>query len=65
MNCKIEASKLVLAYLHVQNQSLGMRDSQANGVHYRIVRRRMGNGKEDRFPDCTFGISSNKYAFYT
>jgi hypothetical protein len=33
-------------------------------VHCRIVRRRMGNRKEDQAPDRTSGISSNKYAFY-
>jgi hypothetical protein len=65
MSCTIEALALALAFVHVQNQFLGRRDSQADGVHCRTFRRRMGNGKGDQAPDCTFGISSNKCAFYT
>jgi len=59
-----EALALALAVACVQNQCLGTHGSPVYGVHCRTVLRRMGNEKEDQVPDRTFGISSNKYAFY-
>jgi len=61
----IEASSLVLATAHGQNQSLGMRDSQADGEHYRTVHHSMDNGTGDQFPVGKPDISSSKCAFYT
>ena len=53
------ASSLVLVFVNVQNQFLGMHGSLANGVNYRTVHRRMGSETEELFLGCRLGISSN------
>ena len=55
----IEASSLVLVFVNVQNQFLGMHGSLANGEHYKTVHHKMGSETEEEFLDCKLGISSN------
>jgi hypothetical protein len=45
--------------VYEQNQSLGMRDSLANGEHYKTVHHNMDSETEEEFLDCKLGISSN------
>jgi hypothetical protein len=54
----IAASLLVLAFVNVQNQSLGMHGSLANGVRYKTVLHKMDSETEEESLDCKCGISS-------
>ena len=54
----IEALLLVLVFVYVQRIFGGMNDFRVDGVHCKIVHRKMDSGMEEDFLDCKPGISS-------
>ena len=55
----IAAPLPVVVFVNEQKIFGGMNDFQEDGVHYKIVHRKMDNGTEEDFLDCKPDISSS------